>query len=398
MSNGPPSRDRRSLQDLAKLASSPTGPLSSRTPTPPPASVAPISSEHDSGIVDLKTIASTDAAGAERAKTTQLASAPLFEDETPSVAPPPLSSPPSSAKLSSTAPNPKSGTKPRASAQAAVTPATRNSGGMIMPVLVGLGLAAAAAGVFVATRPPKAEPVVTTSTQATAAPVAAPAPPPSAAPSPAASAPAAAQPAPEQRIANDTPTDPASVPAAFDPAKAGGGGKRVAAAAGATKKGAVEAPSGAGGTGVSALSAMMAQSTNSPTTAPVIAPAAPGALGEAVEHAVGASGHPAAATEQAAPSAPQFAPGSVPEKPSGGAITSAIGRALPEARNCLGQDDPISKANITFSSAGTVASVVVTGSAAGKPAEACIKAALMKATVAPFAQATYAANVTVRPN
>ena len=39
----------------------------------------------------------------------------------------------------------------------------------------------------------------------------------------------------------------------------------------------------------------------------------------------------------------------------------------------------------------------VTGNAAGKPAEACIKGALSKAKVPAFAMPTYSANVTVRP-
>jgi hypothetical protein len=63
----------------------------------------------------------------------------------------------------------------------------------------------------------------------------------------------------------------------------------------------------------------------------------------------------------------------------------------------LKQDDPVSKATITFASSGAVQSVLVTGAAAGKPAEACIKTALGKAKVPPFAQPTYSASVTVRP-
>lgn len=151
---------------------------------------------------------------------------------------------------------------------------------------------------------------------------------------------------------------------------------------------------------MSGLSAMMAQASNSPTTAPVTPQpgAPPGALGDAVQHAVGGGNAPAATAEATAPSGPQFAPGSVPEKPSQGAVTSALSRALPDARNCLSSDDPVSKANVSFSSAGSVTAVVVTGSAAGKPAEQCIKTALMKASVPPFAQASYSANVTVRPN
>ena len=53
---------------------------------------------------------------------------------------------------------------------------------------------------------------------------------------------------------------------------------------------------------------------------------------------------------------------------------------------------------MTFASTGSVSRVVVSGSAAGKPAEECIKSALMKASLGPFAQPTYSANITVRPN
>jgi hypothetical protein len=53
---------------------------------------------------------------------------------------------------------------------------------------------------------------------------------------------------------------------------------------------------------------------------------------------------------------------------------------------------------VTFRSDGSVESVSVTGNAAGKPAEACIRAALMKAHVAPFAQPSFSAPATVRPN
>jgi len=138
----------------------------------------------------------------------------------------------------------------------------------------------------------------------------------------------------------------------------------------------------------------MAQSTSSTPAPPA---AAPGALGEAVQHAVGGGGTPAAARDNA-PAAPDYAPGSVPQKPSQGAVTGALGRALPAARACLNPDDPISRANITFGSDGKASAVVVTGHAAGTTTEDCIKRALMKATVPPFAQSTYGATVTIRPN
>jgi hypothetical protein len=90
--------------------------------------------------------------------------------------------------------------------------------------------------------------------------------------------------------------------------------------------------------------------------------------------------------------------GNVPLKPSLGAIQGALGAAVPGARACLGPDDAVSRANVTFKSDGSVQSVAVTGGAKGTPAEACIRSALMKAHVPPFAQATFSSPVTIRPN
>jgi len=78
-------------------------------------------------------------------------------------------------------------------------------------------------------------------------------------------------------------------------------------------------------------------------------------------------------------------------------VTGAIGAVLPEARACLGPDDPVSRAHVTFASSGSVQSITVTGGAAGKPQEACIKAALGKAKVPPFAESGFGANFTIRP-
>ena len=55
-----------------------------------------------------------------------------------------------------------------------------------------------------------------------------------------------------------------------------------------------------------------------------------------------------------------------------GAVTGALGAVLPQARGCLGPDDPISRAAIVFGSNGTVQSVSVTGAAAGTEVEACM--------------------------
>ena len=88
----------------------------------------------------------------------------------------------------------------------------------------------------------------------------------------------------------------------------------------------------------------------------------------------------------------------VPFRPSQGAINGALGIALPSARACLEPDSPMSRATITFRSDGAVSDVVVEGWAAGKPAEACIRTALGKARVAPFAQPTYSVPATIRSN
>jgi hypothetical protein len=100
----------------------------------------------------------------------------------------------------------------------------------------------------------------------------------------------------------------------------------------------------------------------------------------------------------ASPDAPQVAPGSVPLKPSVGALHGALGAALPGARACVDPDDAISHAMVTFQSDGSVQNVTVSGGAAGKPAEACIRAALMKARVPPFASPTFSAPATIRGN
>ena len=101
-------------------------------------------------------------------------------------------------------------------------------------------------------------------------------------------------------------------------------------------------------------------------------------------------------TSPDSPDAPQAAQGSVPRKPSLGALQGALGAALPGARACLGPDDAVSHAMVTFQSDGSVQSVSVSGGAAGKPAEGCIRSALMKARVAPFAQPTFSAPATIR--
>jgi hypothetical protein len=115
-------------------------------------------------------------------------------------------------------------------------------------------------------------------------------------------------------------------------------------------------------------------------------------LGDAMKKAAGPI-----EKEEAAPEAkgPQFAPGSVPQKPSQGAVTSALSSVMGGARACA-ETDTVSRGTVVFTSVGTVQSVSISGDAAGKPAEACMKSALMRAKVAPFAESTFTTSVTIR--
>jgi hypothetical protein len=184
--------------------------------------------------------------------------------------------------------------------------------------------------------------------------------------------------------ANVAPTpDPNATPSPADPAP-----KAVVAAKGGAVP--VTAPVAKADKPVKEEGAKLSQKDLPPSSA-----LPEGDLSKAMGKAVGADGKPVDAAPAAGPG-PQFQAGSVPQRPSQGAVTGAIGAVLPGARACLGPDDAVSRATVTFGSAGTVQSVSVSGGAAGKAAEGCIKAALGKAKVAPFAEATYAAPITIR--
>jgi hypothetical protein len=131
---------------------------------------------------------------------------------------------------------------------------------------------------------------------------------------------------------------------------------------------------------------------NIPTSAPQS-----GSLSDALRQAAGPMDAPAA-TAASAPATPVDNGSNVPQKPSQGAIASGVGSSLTQARACLSSDNPVSHANITFDSSGNVTNVAISGYAAGKPAEGCIKAALKRARVPAFAQPSYTTGVTVRPS
>ena len=118
----------------------------------------------------------------------------------------------------------------------------------------------------------------------------------------------------------------------------------------------------------------------------------------AAEMKAAAGGGTGLGSAQQTDQGPKFSPGSVPQRPSQGQVAGAIGSVMGAARACLGSDEPVSHATLTFQSDGTVKSVSVTGFAAGKSQEGCIKGALSKAHVDPFAEATYPATISIRPN
>lgn len=389
-------RERRSLKDLANMASM----------TPPPPSVSAPNSQsgvqrageakgEDSGLIDLAAMtaaaepapvsAPVPSAPMAAPASTPLATAGLFDDEPQSVRPGPISQaaqpvptiPPMPAVPASIAPAPASAAAPVVAAPAMAAPSApeqeKSKGGKLVAVVFGVvALAAAAAGTFVVMKGHEAKQAAATAmNEAPKAPVAA-APAKAPEPTPAATeAPAAAPSEPS--------TDLAALPTA-DTKTAAKGAPRVAAKPAAAAAAPAAAPK-------AEEPKVASKDMPPPATGPV------GALGDEMRKAVGEK-EAVPAAGPAGPSGP--AAGTVPTKPSQGAVTGALGAVLPAARACLGPDDPISRASVIFGSGGTVQSVNVTGGAAGKPAEACIKAALMKAKVAPFAEATYSAPVTIR--
>ena len=102
-------------------------------------------------------------------------------------------------------------------------------------------------------------------------------------------------------------------------------------------------------------------------------------------HGHGRHDGPPRPRERPPPALPGGHPGGARGRPS-------LRAQLPRARR------PDSRATITFASDGSVQSVSISGGAAGKPAEACIRSALSRARVSPFAQPTFTASTTVRPN
>jgi hypothetical protein len=384
-------RSRGSFSDIAKLAG--TAP----TPTPPPAGAAPIvrakeASGDDSGIVDFKMLAAlANPQEVERAKSTPLASDGLFDDDEKKDAAPATASAPPAATTSSapapaatTSPAPVASTPPpsastsaapAAAAQKKATEKKEKNGGMVAFVFVGLaGIAAVAAGSFYYVKSHQLGPFAVSKSPAI-----------DIAPPPKSTAPVAA---------NDTKVEAPKVEQGTTPPPV----DTAVAAPQPTTKGPI-----AKGTVKPNTQAVAPQPSVDPKLVVSIADQGTqksgggSGLSDAMKNAVGpidtsTQTQPAAGTGGGGPA------GNVPQKPSQGMVQGAINSVLPEARGCLGPDDPVSKATVVFQSDGTVKSVAVTGSASGKPAEQCIKNALGKAKVQPFAEPTFSFPVTVRPS
>jgi hypothetical protein len=344
-------RDRAGFKDLAKLAGMTPAPAPVSSGAPASGSQEKADWEPNSGVIDLAAIAAGDGASKPAAVATAV----------PATVPEVMSTLRSSGNAApAPAMGPAKGEK-KASPWLAI--------GSVVAV------AAVAAGVFFGMQ----------RTQRADAPAAVALATP---PTPAAM-PAAAQPATAAAV-TPTPTEEHGVdPSSLPPASTGAVAAHAVGPGPAVTKPA--ATTAAAPTTDPALVAVVPTATATPS--------ASASLQSLMQQAAGVTSSPtAAAATTADPDAPLPAPGSVPLKPSQGAIQGALGAALPAARACLGPDDPISHATITFGSDGTVQNVGVSGGAAGKPAEACIRNALKRARVAPFAQPTFTATATVRPN
>jgi hypothetical protein len=87
----------------------------------------------------------------------------------------------------------------------------------------------------------------------------------------------------------------------------------------------------------------------------------------------------------------------IPQQPAPGAVSAALRSVLGGAKKCVAGADDVSRATITFSSDGTVKSVVVTGWAASNGASGCVTSALKGANVGRFWKASFTVGATLQP-
>jgi hypothetical protein len=118
-----------------------------------------------------------------------------------------------------------------------------------------------------------------------------------------------------------------------------------------------------------------------------------GELHDEMKKRVGATDQP----EEQPGAGPSGNPNAKQEKPSNAAVLGALGAVRGAVKACIADTDKPTRISVTFQSNGSVKSVVVSGGAAGKPAEACVQAAVKKARVAPFAMDTFSTSFSVSP-
>jgi hypothetical protein len=306
----------------------------------------------DSGIVDLAAAAKADPEGEVRAKTTPLAEHDLVE------APPEAEASESESEREREG-GPKSEPRPKEKEKPNVIV------GLFVTSLVALGAAAAIGFLYVETKPPvatnTAKPILTLQLPG------------------AATASASAEAPPAATAASDPNSLPAAPAKLAEAPKTGG--------ANGTKP---TAPSGSAGDSAKLALGALGKGDTAPREEEARGATGPNDLGAALRKEMGDD------TKDKTPAAALTNGADLPQRPSQGAVTGALGTVLPEARRCLGPDDPVSRAAIVFTSNGSVQSVAVTGPAEGKASETCIKAALSKAKVKPFAEPTFTANITIR--
>lgn len=184
-----------------------------------------------------------------------------------------------------------------------------------------------------------------------------------------------------------------SLPDSPAPGDAPKGGAPAAAAGDPGKLAAAPAATG-GTTDTQPAAAPTAGATTPPPSGK------PGDLSSAMAQAVGGSTEKSSdGAEDAVPAAGGKKGGNqnIPEQPSQGSVASAVGAVMPGAKACVAGADDVSRAQITFSSNGTVSNVSVTGWAASNGKSGCVKAALKGANSGAFSKPSFTVGVTIRP-
>lgn len=122
-------------------------------------------------------------------------------------------------------------------------------------------------------------------------------------------------------------------------------------------------------------------------------PTAPGGgsldLGGAMKSAVNATDDVAATTGD-----PSGGSKARTVRPSPGAVLGALNAVLPAARACLSPDEAMRSGTVVFASSGAVSRVDLAGN---KGSDGCIRDAISRARIEPFADDSFTTRITIRP-